>query len=87
MNSATASEQIALKKLRCPDCGTKSEFPSTFTAKDAAACCEVCHFHQNHELTYDFRCPVCVARLWHSRLQAIRILFLYRSALRSENER
>lgn len=87
MNSVATADQIQLKKLRCQECGTKAEFPASFTEKEASQYCEVCSFHQNHELTYDFRCPVCVARLWHSRLQAIRILFLYRSALRSENER
>jgi uncharacterized protein (DUF983 family) len=75
------------KKLRCPDCGTKGEFPSTFTPKDAAACCEVCHFHLNHERTHDFRCAVCVARLWYSRLQAVRILLLHSAILHSEEKR
>jgi predicted RNA-binding Zn-ribbon protein involved in translation (DUF1610 family) len=87
VNTAALTEETPLKKLRCPDCGTKGEFPSTFTPKDAAACCEVCRFHLNHELNYDFRCPVCVARLWHSRVQALRILIFHPALLRSEDMR
>jgi hypothetical protein len=30
---------------------------------------------------------VCVARLWHSRLHALRIFLLHRAALRSEDMR
>ena len=87
MNTTAPIEETPLKKLRCPDCGTKGEFPSNFTLKDASGCCEVCHFHINHELTYDFRCSVCVARLWHSRLRAVRILLLNSAVLRSEDLR
>jgi hypothetical protein len=87
MNSTGLTEETPLKKLRCPDCGTKADFPSTFTPKDAASCCEVCRFHLNHELNYDFRCPMCIARLWYSRLQAVRILFLHCAVLRSEEMR
>jgi len=87
VTSATLTEETPLKKLRCPDCGTKSEFPASFTQKDAATYCEVCRFHLNHELTYDFRCAVCVARLWYSRLQAVRILLLHSAVLRSEDMR
>lgn len=86
MTSTTAAE-IPVKKLRCKDCGTKAEFPASFTEKEAAHYCEVCRFHLNHELTYDFRCPVCVARLWRSRLQAVRILLLHSAVLRSEEMR
>jgi predicted amidophosphoribosyltransferase len=87
MNSVATADQIPLKKLRCQECGTKAEFPASFTEKEASQYCEVCRFHLNHELTYDFRCPVCVARLWHSRLQAVRILLLHRAVLRSEEVR
>jgi hypothetical protein len=75
------------KKLRCPDCGTKGEFPANFTQTEVRDCCQVCLFHLNHELVYDFRCAVCIARLWQARLSAIWILLFRPSLLRAEDMR
>jgi hypothetical protein len=87
VNTAAPADETQLKKLRCPDCGTKGQFPASITQKNVSDYCEVCRYHLNHELTHDFRCAVCVARLWFSRLQAIRILLLHSALLRSEEMR
>jgi uncharacterized paraquat-inducible protein A len=65
----------SVKKLRlcCPNCLVKNEFPSNFTTDDLPLFCDVCQLHQNHEL-HDPRCPLCVAKLWRTRLQALSIL-------------
>ena len=87
MNSVGAADQIQLKRLHCQECGTKAEFPASFTEKEASQYCEVCSFHRNHDSAHDFRCAICTARLWYSRLQALRILLLHRAVLRSEEMR
>ena len=78
------TEEIPVKKLQCPDCGVKGGFPADFTPTNVAECCVVCRFHRNHDLTHDFRCSVCIARLWLSRLQALRILLFHPATLRPE---
>jgi predicted RNA-binding Zn-ribbon protein involved in translation (DUF1610 family) len=87
MSTAVCAEEIPPKKMRCPDCGVKGEFPGDFTPTNVAEYCDVCRFHRNHDLTYDFRCPMCIARLWLSRLQALRILLLHSATMRSEETR
>jgi hypothetical protein len=74
-------------KLRCSNCGTRGDFPASFTQRDATHYCEVCGFHRNHKLfqDHDPRCPICVARWWLVRLRAARILLFRPALLRSED--
>ena len=74
------------KRLRCGVCGTKTEF-SELTHEQVTEWCKVCRFHLHHSQDFDFhdRCAICMARLWQARLNALRILFLRPSALRSED--
>ena len=84
-----SSAAIPLKtnrKLRCLGCGTAGEFPANFTKEDVADCCVVCHFHFTHESAHDFRCAICIAQLWQSRLRAIRILLFNPPLLRLDDE-
>lgn len=76
--------EVPLKRLRCSTCGTKGEFPATFSEKEATQHCDVCSFHLNHDAAHDFRCAICTARLWKARLSAIRILLFYPAHLRVE---
>ena len=85
--SATADPIATSTKRRCPDCGTKDDFPPSYTQKNVSDCCNVCRFHLNHELVHDFTCPVCIARLWQARLRAIRILFFHPAFVRAEDLR
>jgi hypothetical protein len=75
------------KRLRCGVCGTKSELTREFTREQATEMCRVCQFHWHHSQDIDFhdRCAVCIGRFWQARINAIRILFLRPSALRSED--
>jgi hypothetical protein len=70
-------------RLRCPNCRVKNEFPSNFTTDDLPLSCDVCQLHQNHEL-HDPRCPLCVAKLWHTRFQAFWILLRCAPAARPD---
>jgi hypothetical protein len=85
MSATLASTQSLWKVARCPSCGTKGEFPSDSTNLRESEYCEVCRFHRGHELVYDFRCAICVARLWQSWLRALRIFFSRSEVLRSED--
>jgi hypothetical protein len=73
------------KRLRCSVCGTKTEFPE-LTQEQATEWCKVCRFHWHHLQDIDFhdRCAICIGRFWQARINALRILFLRPSALRSE---
>ena len=67
--------------LRCPDCGTRGEFPGNFAQRNVPDCCDVCRFHFKHECVHDIRCAICAAHVWLARLRAIRILLGYRGML------
>jgi predicted RNA-binding Zn-ribbon protein involved in translation (DUF1610 family) len=87
MSASIVEVEPRYTKLRCPDCGTKGEFPASFKQKDVPNGCDVCRFHFNHELVHDFRCPVCIARLWQAHFRALYILLRYRALLNREDER
>jgi hypothetical protein len=73
------------RRLRCGMCGTKTEFPE-LTQEQVTEWCKVCRFHWHHSQDIDFhhRCAICIGRFWQARLNALRILLLRPSALRSE---
>ena len=85
MTASAIATKSTWKVFRCPSCGTKGEFPADYTPHDASQLCDVCRFHRGHELVYDFRCAICVARLWQSWLRALRILLFQSEALHSED--
>jgi len=85
MSVTLASTQSLWKASRCPSCRTRGEFPADCTAQDMAGFCEVCGFHRRHELVHDFRCAICIARLWQSWLHALRIFLSRSEVLRSED--
>ncbi len=87
MSAAAAPIKPLRRKLRCPDCGTKDDFPASFTQKNVPDYCDVCRFHFNHECAHDLRCAVCTARLWLARLRALRILLFSRTLLQPEDAR
>ena len=87
MNAADVSIAPRFKTLRCPDCGTKDEYPARLTQKDVPNGCDVCQFHFRHELVSDPDCPICVAHRWQARLRALRILLFYRAWVNGENVR
>jgi hypothetical protein len=74
------------KRLRCGVCGTKSGLAGEFTREQATEWCKVCRFHWHHSQDIDFhdRCTICIGRFWQARLNALLILLLRPSALRSE---
>jgi hypothetical protein len=65
------------KTLRCPECGTKDDFPASVTREDVPEDCLVCQFHFNHTPGHDLRCAFCIAHLWQARLRALRILLFH----------
>jgi hypothetical protein len=73
------------KRFRCAVCGTKTQF-SELTQDQATEWCKVCRFHWHHSQDIDFhdRCAICIGRFWQARINALRILLLRPSALRSE---
>ena len=79
------SASTTKRRLRCGVCGTKTEFPE-FTQEQATEWCKVCRFHWHHSQDIDFhdRCAICIGRFWQARINAVRILLLRPSALRSE---
>ena len=86
MNAAGAPKS-KYSKLSCPDCGTKDQFPASPVKKKVPFCCGVFRFHFNHECAHDDLCAVCIARVWMSRLRAVRILFFHRALLAAEDAR
>ena len=86
MNAAAVSKS-EYSKLRCPDCGTKDQFPVSFAKKNVPFCCDAFRFHFNHECAHDNLCGVCIARVWLSRLRAVRVLFFHRGLLAAEDSR
>ncbi len=87
MSVTLASTESAWKVSRCPACGTRGELPSGSANLDVSDYCGICRFHHGHELVYDFRCAICVARLWQSWLRALRIFLSRSEVLRSEDFR
>jgi uncharacterized protein (DUF983 family) len=87
MSAAADPIDSRYTKRRCPECGTTGEFPASFTQKQVSDCCELCRFHLNHELVHDFRCAVCIARLWQARVRALRILIFHPGLLSGEDAR
>jgi hypothetical protein len=79
------SATIDTKKSRCADCGIADQFPAEFTQEEATTYCEVCSFHRNHGIVHDFRCPICVARVWQAWLRAFRILLFHPSVWRASD--
>ncbi len=76
-----------MKRLRCGVCGTKSELSGEFTQEETTEWCKVCRFHWHHSQDIDFhdRCAICIGRFWQARINAVRIMLLRSSALRSED--
>jgi uncharacterized protein (DUF983 family) len=87
MSASIVEVEPRYTKRRCPECGTKGEFPAGFTQKEVSSCCEVCRFHLNHELVNDFRCGICIAHVWQARVRALRILVFHPALLNGEDAR